>query len=92
MLRPLAVVRFVGPWLFGMALVGNRLATDLVDVTSDLDALDSRGFWAVVLPYSGPPVCAWIRSGVENFSKRLVRMLIPFHMLCVFRAAWWKIV
>ena len=45
-----------------LAVVGNRLATDLVDVTSDLDALDSRGFWAVVLPYSGPPVCARFAS------------------------------
>jgi para-aminobenzoate synthetase component 1 len=41
-----------------LAVVGNRLATDLVDVTHDLGALDSAGFWAVVLPYSGPPVCA----------------------------------
>jgi para-aminobenzoate synthetase component I len=41
-----------------LAVVGDRLATDLVDVTSDLAALDSRGFWAVVLPYSGPAVCA----------------------------------
>jgi para-aminobenzoate synthetase component 1 len=32
--------------------------TDLVDVTSDLTALDSRGQWAVVLPFSGDPVCA----------------------------------
>jgi para-aminobenzoate synthetase component 1 len=38
--------------------VGGRLATGLVDVTSDLTALDSSGFWAVVLPFSGPPVCA----------------------------------
>ena len=41
-----------------MAVVGGRLATDLVDVTSDLDALDSAGFWAVVIPFEGDPVCA----------------------------------
>jgi para-aminobenzoate synthetase component 1 len=41
-----------------LAVVGNRLATELVDVTSDLGALDSEGFWAVVLPFDGPPVCA----------------------------------
>ncbi len=29
-----------------------------VDVTTDLAALDSEGFWAVVLPFSGAPVCA----------------------------------
>ena len=41
-----------------LAVVGGRLATELVDVTSDLAALDSSGFWAVVLPFDGPPVCA----------------------------------
>jgi para-aminobenzoate synthetase component 1 len=41
-----------------LAVVGGRLATDLVDVTSDLAALDSEGFWAVVLPYDDAPVCA----------------------------------
>ena len=41
-----------------LAVVGGRLATGLVDVTSDLEALDSSGFWAVVVPFSGPPVCA----------------------------------
>lgn len=45
-----------------LAVVGGRLATDLVDVTSDLRALDSSGFWAVVLPYAGPPVCARFAS------------------------------
>jgi para-aminobenzoate synthetase component 1 len=39
-------------------VVGGRLATELVDVTQDLAALDSTGFWAVVLPYEGPAVCA----------------------------------
>ncbi|HEY4375675.1 MAG TPA: hypothetical protein VGM93_00890, partial [Acidimicrobiales bacterium] len=41
-----------------LAVVGDRLLTELVDVTSDLSALDSSGFWAVVLPFSGPAVCA----------------------------------
>jgi para-aminobenzoate synthetase component 1 len=41
-----------------LAVVGDRLATGLVDVTADLDALDSHGFWAVVVPFDGPPVCA----------------------------------
>jgi para-aminobenzoate synthetase component 1 len=39
-------------------VVGGRLATELVDVTEDLAALDSAGFWAVVLPFDGPAVCA----------------------------------
>jgi para-aminobenzoate synthetase component I len=41
-----------------LAVVGGRLATDLVDVTTDLAALDGTGFWAVVLPFEGLPVCA----------------------------------
>lgn len=39
-------------------MVGDRLCTDLVDVTSDLTALDGTGFWAVVVPFDGVPVCA----------------------------------
>jgi para-aminobenzoate synthetase component 1 len=41
-----------------LAVVGGRLATDLVDLTDDLTALDSAGFWAVVLPFEGSPICA----------------------------------
>jgi para-aminobenzoate synthetase component 1 len=41
-----------------LAVVGDRLATDLVDVTDDVSALDGEGFWAVVLPFDGVPVCA----------------------------------
>ncbi|MCU1454941.1 MAG: Anthranilate/para-aminobenzoate synthase component [Acidimicrobiales bacterium] len=39
-------------------MVGDRLLTGLVDVTSDVRALDSHGMWAVVLPFTGPAVCA----------------------------------
>ncbi|MFZ4517544.1 MAG: anthranilate synthase component I family protein [Microthrixaceae bacterium] len=41
-----------------LAVVGGRLCTGLVDLTSDLAALDGEGFWAVVLPFDDPPVCA----------------------------------
>ena len=41
-----------------LAVVGDRLLTGLVDVTSDLGALDGTGMWAVVLPFDGDPVCA----------------------------------
>ena len=40
------------------ARFGDRTATGLLDVTSDLAALDSTGWWAVVLPYDGAPVLA----------------------------------
>lgn len=41
-----------------LAVLGGRLLTGLRDVTADLGALDSTGFWAVVLPFEGVPVCA----------------------------------
>ncbi len=41
-----------------LAVVGGRLCTGLLDVTSDLAALDSTGFWAVVIPFDGEVVCA----------------------------------
>jgi para-aminobenzoate synthetase component I len=41
-----------------LAVVGGQVLTDLVDVTTDLAALDTDGWWAVVLPSTGPPVCA----------------------------------
>jgi len=44
--------------LLPVAAVGGRLATGLRDVTSDIAALDGAGFWVVVLPYDGAPVCA----------------------------------
>jgi para-aminobenzoate synthetase component 1 len=40
------------------AHTGGLLATELTDVTSDLDALESRGFWAVVVTYEGKVTCA----------------------------------
>ncbi len=41
-----------------LAVVGGRLATELVDLTDDVAALESAGFWAVVLPFAGTPICA----------------------------------
>ena len=45
-----------------LAVVGDRVATDLVDVSHDLDVLDRGGFWAVVVPFEGRPVCARFAS------------------------------
>jgi para-aminobenzoate synthetase component 1 len=41
-----------------VAVIGGTVASGLVDLTDDLTALDSEGWWAVVLPFDGPPVCA----------------------------------
>jgi para-aminobenzoate synthetase component 1 len=41
-----------------VALVGGRLFRGLLDVTSDLTALDARGTWVVVLPFDRVPLCA----------------------------------
>ena len=40
------------------AHVGGVLATEPTDLTSDLSALDSEGFWAVVITYEGRVGCA----------------------------------
>ena len=40
------------------AVLGGLMGTDLVEVSSDLGALDTRGRWAVALPYDGAPVLA----------------------------------
>ncbi|MGK2928030.1 MAG: chorismate-binding protein [Acidimicrobiales bacterium] len=41
-----------------LAVVGERLCTDLVDVTADPACLEGEGFWAAVVPYAGRPVFA----------------------------------
>jgi para-aminobenzoate synthetase component 1 len=41
-----------------VAVFGDRVASGLVDITSDLGALDSQGFWAVVSTYDGKVTCA----------------------------------
>ncbi len=41
-----------------MARFGRLVASDLRDVTGDLSALDSAGFWAVAADFEGRTVCA----------------------------------
>ncbi|MDX3532331.1 chorismate-binding protein [Streptomyces sp. ID05-39B] len=41
-----------------LARFGDRVATGLLDVTEDLSALDSTGFWAVSADFDGRTVCA----------------------------------
>nr|WP_202452029.1 chorismate-binding protein [Streptomyces sp. SID4948] len=41
-----------------MARFGRLVASDLRDVTADLGALDSAGFWAVAADFEGRTVCA----------------------------------
>ena len=45
-----------------VAVVGGWLLTELLDVTSDLAALDAEGTWAVVLPFEGAAICARFAS------------------------------
>ncbi|MDQ2707334.1 MAG: chorismate-binding protein [Actinomycetota bacterium] len=42
----------------GVAALGGWVATELLDITDDLTALDGGGWWAVALPFEGPPVLA----------------------------------
>jgi para-aminobenzoate synthetase component 1 len=49
-----------------VAVFGDRTASQLLDVTSDLGALDSHGFWAVAMTFDGKVTCARfadVRSG-----------------------------
>jgi para-aminobenzoate synthetase component 1 len=48
------------------AHLGGRLATGLLRVSDDPAVLDSGGWWAVVLPYDGPPVLAQFADVVES--------------------------
>jgi para-aminobenzoate synthetase component 1 len=41
-----------------LARFGDRVATGLLDVTADPEALDSTGFWAVCADYEGTLTCA----------------------------------
>jgi hypothetical protein len=43
---------------FALASFGGKIATGLRDVTSDLSALDSQGWWAVAITFEGQPLCA----------------------------------
>ncbi|MBO4259197.1 chorismate-binding protein [Streptomyces griseorubiginosus] len=45
-----------------LARFGTRVATGLLDVTSDPAALDSTGFWAVVADFEGRLTCARFRD------------------------------
>jgi para-aminobenzoate synthetase component 1 len=49
-----------------LARFGDRVATGLLDVTHDLAALDSTGFWAVVADFEGRAVCARFRDVREE--------------------------
>jgi len=48
------------PGLIGapLAVVGGQVCTDLTELSSDLGSLDGGGFWSVVVPHRGPPICA----------------------------------
>ncbi|WP_037670691.1 chorismate-binding protein [Streptomyces griseus] len=54
------------PQLPPLARFGGRVATGLLDVTSDPAALDSTGFWAVCADYGGRLTCARFRDVQEE--------------------------
>ena len=45
-----------------VAVMGDQVATDLMEVTDDLARLSQGGRWAVAIPYAGPPVLARFSS------------------------------
>ena len=48
-----------------IAVLGGKVATDLVEVSHDPSALDSAGWWAVVATYEGEVTCARFRTVVD---------------------------
>lgn len=54
------------PDLAPLARFGDRVATGLIDVTSDPAALDSTGFWAVCADFEGRLTCARFRDVREE--------------------------
>ncbi|MEU5363713.1 chorismate-binding protein [Streptomyces sp. NPDC005925] len=54
------------PDLAPLARFADRVATGLIDVTSDPAALDSAGFWAVCADYEGRLTCARFRDVREQ--------------------------
>ena len=45
-----------------VAVMGDQVATDLMEATDDLARLSQGGRWAVAIPYAGPPVLARFSS------------------------------
>lgn len=50
-------MKFKGKNYEGSAWVNGFFATNLVEITTDLAVLDSKGWWFVVLPFKGLPLC-----------------------------------
>ena len=75
-----------------LAVVGGRLCTGLLDVTSDLAALDGPGFWAVVISFEGRVTCArfehvrpaspWPGPPWRGPSRRSWRTSLDHHAFC----------
>ena len=59
-----------------IAVIGGIVATELLDVTTDLAALDSSGWWATVLPFDGTPLCA--RFGRQRPTSGIPRSPRPW--------------
>jgi para-aminobenzoate synthetase component 1 len=55
-----------------LARLGGRVATGLLDVTHDVEALESEGFWVVVAEFEGSLTCARFRD-VRPAAQRDVR-------------------
>jgi para-aminobenzoate synthetase component I len=56
-----------------IARLGGQIATDLVELTDDLDALDGVGRWAVLLPFEGSPCLARFAHWVDAPAVDLAR-------------------
>lgn len=56
----------MGPMTAAFAYLGGRWATEVLEVASDLEALERGGRWAILLPYSGPALAIRFRRWQEH--------------------------
>ena len=74
--------------MIAAAYLGGRVATEVIDVTDDLAALDSSGWWGVILTFEGkvtcvrfatvtspaaPPVGSWVGPGPGTWTTSMSR-------------------
>lgn len=56
----------MGPMTAAFAYLGGRWATEVLEVASDLEAVERGGRWAILLPYSGPALAIRFRRWQEH--------------------------
>lgn len=66
-------------WVGASAWLGGHFATELVDLTTDLSALDSKGWWVLVSTFEGRTVCARFANVRRDRSSTFISRLAAEH-------------